>query len=69
MMSVADDERWTVPSGRIVVVVVVESSSPWSVVTVFWCSTEPSGSVIVFLAVVVGPFLISTTDCVSTPLA
>ena len=30
----------------------VESRSPQLVVTIFWCSTEPSGSVIVLFAVV-----------------
>ena len=64
---VAEEDLWIEPSGRVVIVVVVESNSPRSVVMIFWCSTEPSGSVIVLFVVVVGPILILTAVQVWTP--
>ena len=65
---VADDEyRISSLEGTTVLVVVVESRSPRSVVMIVWCSIVPSGSMIVLWVVVVGPFFILTLVQVSTP--
>jgi len=56
------DADTTISPGLVTVVFVVESRSPTRVVTLFWCSIVPSGSVIVLSVVVVGPCSIETVS-------